>query len=65
MVKQRKIIPIKKGGGNMSAVRLNTTPEISGKYAKEIVAEVRRRPSPQAIERNKKAHNLLLKLRKN
>lgn len=64
MVNKRKVIPMRKGGGNMSAVRLNATPEISGRYAKEIVAEVRRKPSPQAIERNKKAHGLLLKLRK-
>ncbi|AHF11261.1 hypothetical protein A7D23_14080 [Dehalobacter sp. TeCB1] len=64
-IKKGKVIVFKKGGETMSAVRVNATPEIKGKFAEEIMAEVRKKPSPQAIERNKKAHGLLLKLRKN
>lgn len=58
------LIPLKKGGGKMSALKIDITPEVKGKYVKEIIEEIKRKPSPEAIIRNENAYKLLLRLRK-
>jgi hypothetical protein len=40
------------------------TPELSGKFAKDFVAELLKKPSDAAIERNKRAQSLLKRLKK-
>ena len=48
----------------MSALQVNPTPVIKGKYVQEILTEVKKKPSQKAIERNERAYALLNKLRK-
>jgi len=48
----------------MSALQINPTPVIKGKYVHEILTEVKKKPSQKATERNKRAYDLLNKLRK-
>ncbi|MFB5269578.1 hypothetical protein ACE41H_22725 [Paenibacillus enshidis] len=38
---------------------IQETPELSGKFAKDFVAEVLKKPSEAAIGRNKRAQSLL------
>lgn len=45
-------------------VHFENTPALSGKYAIAFMEEVRKKPSPAAIRRNKEAQNLLRRLRK-
>ncbi|MDA8228512.1 hypothetical protein [Desulfosporosinus lacus] len=48
----------------MSALKVNPTPVIKGKYVQDILTEIKRKPSQKAIERNERAYALLNKLRK-
>lgn len=48
----------------MSALQINPTPIIKGKYVQQILTEVKKKPSQKATERNKRAYDLLNKLRK-
>ena len=48
----------------MSALQVNPTPVIKGKYVQEILTEIKKKPSQKAIERNERAYALLNKLRK-
>lgn len=48
----------------MSALEINSTPVIKGKYLQEILSEVKKKPSQKAIKRNERAYDLLNKLRK-
>jgi len=63
----KKIINLPKRVNRMNTVKvttINATPTIEGKYAQEIILEVLRKPSEEAILRNKKAQALVKKLRK-
>lgn len=58
--KRTKIMPV---ATTIKVKPIKATPEVSGKYAKEIIAEALLQPSPKCIERNKAASDLLKKLR--
>lgn len=55
-----------KGGNVMATVTvkpIKATPVVSGKFAKDILKEALSKPSESAIARNKKAQDLVRKLR--
>lgn len=43
---------------------IQETPALSGKYAKEFIAEAMKKPTTEAIERNKRAQELLRRMKK-
>ena len=46
-----------------SSTSIKATPVVEGKFAEEIISEVMSKPSEKAIVRNKKASDLVKKLR--
>jgi len=56
----------KKGGRKMGTLvkPIQQTPELSGKYAEEFLREVMKKPSSTAIQRNKKAQELLRRMKR-
>ncbi len=68
-ISHNNISPFRKGVAVMSVAAtvkikpIKATPEVSGKYAKEIISEALMQPSQRCIDRNKAASELLKKLR--
>ena len=47
----------------MSNINISATPTVSGKFAQDIVKEITKKPSANAIEKNKSASELVKKLK--
>jgi hypothetical protein len=63
---KREDIQNTKGGNVMATVTvkpIKATPVVTGKFAKDILKEALSKPSESAIARNKKAQDLVRKLR--
>ncbi len=62
-IKSRGVKNMKNAAQPSPSTSIKATPVVEGKFAQEIITEVMSKPSKKAIIRNKKASDLVKKLR--